>query len=154
ADLLVESGSHKSREEALAYLLHDHRGAALLRRLSKSEEPKMNPTEKLRAIAKRYGIHAIAKAIADEDHSYLVSEHELTELVTESAKRDHPGLSDAQAFTKLYCEESEAGVVLRKAFAVVRNAAFEVDTADSDAAYCELEAIGKRDYPTLPRDVQ
>ena len=83
----------------------------------------MNPTDKLRDIAKRYGIGAIAKSIVEDDHAYSITEHELTDLVIECAKRDHPGLSDAQAFTKVFTDQSEAGTMLRKAFAVVKSAA-------------------------------
>src|SRR5262249_36307390 len=38
ARLLVQSGSHKTHEDALAYLLHNPRGAAMLRRLTKHED--------------------------------------------------------------------------------------------------------------------
>src|SRR5262249_7155907 len=72
ADLLVESGSHSTREEALAYLLHHKDGAALLRRLSNNirkestmskEELEAERTEKLREVVKAYGITALAKQI-------------------------------------------------------------------------------------------
>ena len=66
--------------------------------------------------------------------------------MTEQAKRDYPHLSDAQAFTRVYTEQSDAGVVLRKAFNVVKNAAYAVDDDDSADAYRELERIGKQ-YP-------
>src|SRR5262249_27318593 len=56
ADLLVQSGSHSTHEEALAHLLHNPRGAAMLRRLSKSQdEPTMDHKTKLTELAKRAG---------------------------------------------------------------------------------------------------
>ena len=132
ADLLVQSGSHNTHEDALAYLLHNPRGAAMLRRLSKSEESiPMNPTDKLRDIAKRYGIGAIAKSIVEDDHAYSINEHEFASLVVECAVRDNPNLTEAQAFTKVFTEQSEAGVILRKAFNVVKSDA----RADSVTSY-------------------
>src|SRR5262249_40186243 len=101
ADLLVQSGSHSTHEEALAHLLHNPRGAAMLRRLSKSQdEPTMDHKTKLTELAKRAGAVAIAKVIVEEDHSFGISESQLTELVVECAKRDNPDLTDAQAFAK------------------------------------------------------
>src|SRR5262249_13252548 len=130
--------------------LHTAQGAAMLRRLHKSEDTAiMNPTDKLRDIAKRYGIGAIAKSIVEDDHAYSITEHELTDLVIECAKRDHPGLSDAQAFTKVFTAQDEGGIILRKAFNVVKSTSHAADVDDSAEAYRELEAIGKRDYPGL-----
>jgi hypothetical protein len=122
ADLLVQSGSHNTREEALAYLLHNPRGAAMLRRLTKSDDqPTMTDYKtKLYDLAKRAGPIAIAKVIVDDDNAYGISEHDLTALVTECAKREHPQLTDAQAFVRMFTDQSEAGVTLRKAFNVVK----------------------------------
>jgi len=132
ADLLVEAGKFSTRAEALDYFLHNPRGAAILRRLHKSEDTTtMNPTDKLRDIAKRYGIGAIAKSIVEDDHAYSINEHEFTSLVVECAVRDNPNLSEAQAFTKVFTEQSEAGVILRKAFNVVKSDA----RADSVTSY-------------------
>ena len=83
----------------------------------------MNPTDKLRDIAKRYGIGAIAKSIVEDDHGYSIDEHELTSLVVECAKRDNPNLTDAQAFARVYSAQDEGGIMLRKAFNVVKSAA-------------------------------
>src|SRR5262249_3794262 len=133
ARLLVQSGSHKTHEDALAYLLHNPRGAAMLRRLTKSEDrPTMTDYKtKLYDLAKRAGPIAIAKVIVEDDNAYGISEHDLTALVTECAKREHPQLTDAQAFVKIFTDQSEAGVMLRKAFNVVKAAA----SADSVTSY-------------------
>jgi len=153
ADLLVQSGSHKTHEEALAHLLHNPRGAAMLRRLTKSEDT-MDHKTKLAELAKRAGAVAIAKVIVEDDNSYGITEHELTELVVESAKRDNPDLTDAQAFAKIFTDQSEAGVVLRRAFAVAKNAAYQSNVDESEAACKELAEIGKQRWPSLTRAQQ
>ena len=125
ADLLVESGKHPDRQAALDHLLHTAQGAAMLRRLSKSEDSTTmtTPQDKLRDLAKRAGPVAIAKVILDDDNGYGISEHEMTELVTAYAKQENPQLSEAQAFVKVFTDPSEAGVTLRKAFNVIKAAA-------------------------------
>jgi len=124
ADLLVESGKHPDRRAALDHLLHTAQGAAMLRRLRKHEDqPTMTDyKDKLRDLAKRAGPIAIAKVIVEDDNAYGISEHDLTALVTECAKREHPQLSDAQAFVKVFTDQSEGGTVLRRAFNVVKSA--------------------------------
>jgi len=125
ADLLVESGKHPDRQAALDHLLHTAQGAAMLRRLSKSEDSTTmtTPQDKLRDLAKRAGPVAIAKVILDDDNGYGISEHEMTELVTAYAKQEKPQISEAQAFVKVFTDPSEAGVTLRKAFNVIKAAA-------------------------------
>src|SRR5262249_23604953 len=94
ADLLVESGKHPDRQSALDHLLHTAHGAATLRRLSKSEDSTaMNFTDKLRDLAKRAGVIAIAKVLVEDDDAHGISEHEFAEIVTEQAKRDNPELT-------------------------------------------------------------
>src|SRR5262249_53319919 len=135
ADLLVESGKHPDRQAALDHLLHTASGQALLRRMHKHEDTStMDHKQKLSELAKRAGAIAIAKVIVEEDHSFGISESELTELVVECAKRDNPNLTDAQAFARVFTDSSEAGVILRKAFQIAKNAAYATDLADSEAA--------------------
>jgi len=77
--------------------------------------------------------------------------------------RDYPTLSPAQAFTKLFTDQSEAGTVLRKAFAVVKAAGaapyFDLkpqfvggedarDVDDPAKAIAQLTAIGRQKWPT------
>jgi len=152
ADLLIEAGKFSNRAEALEYLLTNPRGAAMLQRLTKHHEdtPTMTtPQDKLRDLAKRAGPIAIAKVIVEEDNSYGITEYEMTALVVECAKRDHPELSEAQAFARVFSDQSEAGVVLRKAFNVVKAAAHTADVDDSAEAMRELVEIGKRRWPSL-----
>jgi len=114
---------------------------------SKESIPPMTPTEQLRSIVKRYGIGAVAGQIVNDDHAFGITEAEFTELVTEAAKRD--GMTDAQAFEQLFTDQSDAGIILRKAYYVVRNSGLEIENLDAVEAYHELEVLGKRDYPNL-----
>ena len=74
----------------------------------------MNPTDKLRDIAKRAGPVAIAKVMVEDDRSYGITEPEMVRMITDFAKQQHPELTDAVAFSRIYCDSSEAGVILRK----------------------------------------
>ena len=168
ADLLVESGKHPDRQSALDHLLHTAHGAAMLRRLAKSHTEDTStmtttPEEKLSDLVKRVGITAVAAEIIKSDSAYSITEHELTDLVTEQAKRDYPTLSPAQAFTKLFTEQSDAGTVLRKAFAVVKAAGaapyFDLrpqfvggedarDVDDPAKAVAQLQELGRQKWPS------
>src|SRR5262249_39612777 len=101
---------------------------------------------------------AIAKAIVDEDHAFGITETELTDLVIAEAKKNHPDLTDAQAFAKVYSEQTEQGVVLRRAFQVAKNAAYQdaVDSAENDAAAAceELAMIGEARWQSLTKAQQ
>src|SRR5215813_868567 len=60
--------------------------------------------------------------------------------------------ADAQAFAKVFSDTSEAGVILRRAYNICKNSAYESlaqDQADSEAACRELSAIGKDRWPSL-----
>src|SRR5262249_18867993 len=172
ADLLVESGSHSTREEALAYLLHHKDGAALLRRLSNNirkestmskEELEAERTEKLREVVKAYGITALAKQIVADGSSYGIDEHEFTKLATAHAQRLYPDMSPAVAFEKLFSDSSEDGVILREAHSIAKTvyaapmydlkpmfvggeAALDVD--DPSEAIAQLQRIGAQKWPT------
>jgi hypothetical protein len=171
ADLLVESGKHPNRAAALDHLLHTAHGAALLRRLHKHEDQSTMSDyhHKLSELAKRAGIAAIAKAIVDDDAAYGIDEHELTNLVIECAKRDNPNLSDAQAFAKVFSAQDEAGVILRKAFNVVKAAGaapyFDLkpvfvggedarDVDDPRKVIAQLQELGRQKWPTATEAVQ
>jgi hypothetical protein len=153
ADLLVESGKHPDRQAALDHLLHTADGAAMLRRLRKQHEESNSmsttPEQKLSDLVKRAGITAVAAQIVKADSAFSIDEHTLTQLTIEHAKREHPQLTDAQAFAKVFSAQDEGGIVLRKAFQVVKAAVHTADVNDSAAACRELEAIGRRDWPGL-----
>ena len=123
----------------------------------------MDHKTKLSELAKRAGISAIAKTIVDDDKSFGINEHELTSLVIEAAKHDHPDLTAAQAFTKVFTDQSEAGVVLRKSFSVVKAAGaapyFDLkpqvvggedalDVDDPAKAIAQLTELGRQKWPT------
>src|SRR5262249_4987220 len=166
ADLLVESGKHPDRQAALDHLLHTASGQALLRRMHKHHEDQSTMTDykqKLSDLAKRAGVVAICKVLVEDDDAHGISEHELTDIVMEAAKRDHPYLTAAQAFTKMFTDQSEAGVVLRKAFSVVKAAGaapyFDLkpqfvggedarDVNDPAKAIAQLKELGRQKWPT------
>jgi hypothetical protein len=129
ADLLVDSGSHSTREEALAYLLHHKDGAALLRRLKQhQEESTMSKEEleaeriaKLRDMAKRGGAVELATAIASQGKTFGLNESDLVDLISYHDQR--PGESPAQTFARNYESSAEAGLAFRKAVQVAKEAA-------------------------------
>jgi hypothetical protein len=172
ADLLVEAGSHPDRASALQHLLHKPAGQALLQRMHKAadqtaKETPMGKTETLRAIAKAGGIIAVAKAIIDENRSYGITEHEFVELIGESAQAEFPSLSKAQAFSKLYTEQSERGRTLQKSVAICKAMPFQVDVeplvvggadtrdlSDTSKAIEQLKALGARKWPSAKESDQ
>ena len=178
ADLLVESGSHGTREEALAYLLHHKDGAALLRRLRKQhqEESTMSKeqleaerTAKLDEVVKAYGIMPLAKQMIAEGSSYGIDESEFTKLATAHARRLFPNMSPNAAFEKLFSDGSEDGVVLREAHGITKNAyaapMFDLkpmfvggdDALDVDnpaKAIAQLQEIGRQKWPSASEAAQ
>ena len=85
-------------------------------RALKMENTMQTHSEMLSAVAKKYGVHALAKSVAQGDVS--CSEHELTKLIDEQAKRE------GTTFVKLYESPGPEGVTLRKAIMAARDAAF------------------------------
>jgi hypothetical protein len=117
ADLLVEASQGRlSKPAALWWLIHHRAGAATLRRLTQKREVIPMPREQeLSAIAKRFGIEAIAKKLVTEGAGGI-SEFEITKLIQEAASRAYPELKPAVGFTKIY----EDSVLLRQAVAVCK----------------------------------
>jgi len=157
ADLMVEAGSadgEVTREQALQYLLHSERGQALVARMSQHRKQidavcrkfatgkgkdTMNRSEQLRVVVKRAGgAYRLAKSIATTGRS-AVSEHELTQLVVDAAKREHPDLSDAQAFAKVFGAATPEGEMLRKAIAVAKAAQLEIMPDATEAGDTDVE---------------
>jgi hypothetical protein len=168
ADLLVESGRFPHRTAALDHLLNSPHGNALLARLHKAEaqtgkdHSTMDRTTELRDIAKAGGIIAVAKAIIDENRSYGITEHEFVALATEHAKAQHPELTEAAAFAKLY----EIPEVWR-ACAVLKSMPFVADVtpvmvggedtrdlSDTSKAIEQLKELGARRWPTASAAAQ
>jgi hypothetical protein len=164
ADLLVEAGSFPHRAAALQHLLHKPSGQALLQRMHKADqtgkESSMDKT--FRDVVKRHGIVAVAKSIVDERRSYGLSEHEFVALATEHAKAQHPELTDAQAFAKMYeipevwraCNllKSMPFVVSLEPLQVGGESAQAVNNPDE--AIAQLRQLGARKWPTASEAVQ
>jgi hypothetical protein len=167
ADLLVEAGSFPHRAAALQHLLHKPSGQALLSRMHKADQTgkdrsTMDRTTELRDIAKAGGIVAVAKAIIDENRSYGITEHEFVALATEHAKAQHPNLTDAAAFAKLYQipEVWRCCNVLKNAapyfdpqVQVVGGTAAQ-DVNDPSAALATLHRIGRERWPDASEAVR
>jgi hypothetical protein len=163
ADLLVEAGSHSSRASALAYLLHNSHGAALLHRTRKAEkeQPTMSSIESLENIVKAHGVAGvvqIAKNIADEQKSFRITEKKMVDLIETAARISHPELG-ALAFEKVY----EHNPVLARAISVIKaaGAAFDVtivnpgdatyqtvNATEQSEAYQQLEALASKLHAT------
>src|SRR5262249_24398782 len=151
AALLVQSGSHNTHEDALAYLLHNPRGAAMLRRLTKQHDdtPTMT-TPDLQAIAKREGVHVICKIMVADQRSYGITQDELVAMISNHERKE--GESAAKCFSRHYEADTADGLALRKAVEITKNAPLQGDSeaeADAAAACRELQAIGNERWPSL-----
>jgi hypothetical protein len=166
ADQLVEAGNGTvSREDALSYLLHTASGRALAERMagkratSKGKAFTMNRSEQVRAVVRKAGgIMPLCKRIAATGTS-TITEHELTSLLVDAAKREHPDLSDAQAFAKMFGAATPQGETLRKAVHVTKVAQVggddDGDDDDAAAALQKLHRLAEqhqRDNPALTPD--
>jgi hypothetical protein len=121
ADLVVESSGGKvSRGFALYHLLHTADGAALLHRTRTSKKDNSMPDSIEKIIKDHGGIVAVAKNITLTQDPCGINEHEFTRLVTEYAKTQHPNLTEAQAFEKVFAANDETGRTLRQAYAVTK----------------------------------
>jgi hypothetical protein len=131
---------------------HDLAGA-LLRHLQDRLESKREAhgfakrkdnMDSLDKIAKDNGVVAIAKAIADENRAYGITEEEFVQFATEDAVKKFPDKTPDAAFTRMFTDGGSDGLVLRRAHAVVRAEQLYGPTyakADrSESAYNELMA--------------
>jgi hypothetical protein len=157
ADLLVEAGSFPHRAAALQHLLHKPTGQALLQRMHKTEkELPMDKIEPLRDVVKQRGIIAVAKSIVDENRSYGITEHEFVALATEHAKAQHPDLTDAAAFAKLYeipevwraCNVLKTMPSVADVVPLVVGGEDTRDLSDTSKAIEQLKELGARRWPT------
>jgi hypothetical protein len=96
------------------------------RQFDDDEQQKRNKqmTKTLSAITKKYGIVALCKSV--EDGKVSVSEHELCKLIEEAAERENTTCA------KLIEEQSERGLVVRKAIIAARDAQFVSRTSKGD----------------------
>jgi hypothetical protein len=118
ADLFVEAHGW-SRPTALRHVLHSARGRDVVRhlhrtqKLMKKERTTMTRSEELGAIAKKFGLTTLCKALV-EDGPRGISEHELTKLIGDNVER-RSGESSAQAFSRAFMANDDDGLLLRQA---------------------------------------
>jgi hypothetical protein len=172
ADLIVEAGSPDgkvSREDALRFLLHSRSGQALVTRMAQHRKAIDGACSKLRkdstmdrsqhvraAVRKAGGVFPLCKSIIAKGATDIdITEHELTQLIVDAAKREYPDLSDAQAFAKAFSAAGQNGETLRKAVAIAKTAQVGGDDADAEDAAAALEELHRlaerhhRDNPEL-----
>jgi hypothetical protein len=103
------------------------------------KDSQMTRDTTLRSILKRHnGITGLCKHIAATGDA-IITEHELVSAATEEAKREHPDLSDAQAFAKMFC--GPTGATLQRAVAVAKAAQVAGDDGDADDAAAALDEL-------------
>jgi hypothetical protein len=101
----------------------------------------MNRSEHLRAVVKSAGgVTALCKRIVQDGSAGDVTEHELTELIVQAAKRANPDLDDSRAFTKMFTDMSPAGEALRRAVNVAKQTAGLLDAAPRDVGGDDVDA--------------
>jgi hypothetical protein len=147
---------HHSLSAALVQHLHDR----LERRRERhgyTKRKESSPMDReLRAIAKAGGIIAVAKAIIDENRNYGITEHEFVALATEHAKAQHPELTEAAAFAKLYenptvwraCNVLKSMPFVADVTPVMVGGEDTRDLSDTSKAIEQLKALGARRWPT------
>jgi hypothetical protein len=160
ATILVASGKFPDHAQALHHLLNTSHGNALVARLKAADqtakESNMDKIETVRDVVKRHGIVAVAKSIVDENRSYGITEHEFVELATEHAKAQHPDLTEAAAFAKIYQTPE-----VWRACNVLKSMPFVADVVplvvggesaqavnDPSEAIAQLKQLGARKWPT------
>jgi hypothetical protein len=151
-----------SREEAKHFLLHDAHGRALLRDTGVDidtladhlVEASLRPTEK-REVS---NMQSFTKAIAD------LGEHGYTQLIQKFASNNRlSNETAAQAFVRIFSEDSAQGLAIRKAWLLSKGQSIAVeprddrdDTDDAGAsALQKLEALGaelRKRNPTLTKE--
>jgi hypothetical protein len=126
-------GGKLTRAEALEWLLAHPIGREVAR--SQQQEKNMASIEKLRASRLQKlqdaGPVEIAKSIlrGDDENNLGVDEAEFTSLIGTAAQKAHPGLSESQAFAKVFSAQTPDGALLRKARSKI------LQDATSDSAY-------------------
>jgi hypothetical protein len=121
-----------------------------------AKEFNMDKIETVRDVVKRHGIVAVAKSIVDENRNYGITEHEFVELATEHAKAQHPELTDAAAFAKLYqipevwraCAVLKSMPFVADVTPLVVGGEAAQDVNDPTEAIAQLKQLGARKWPT------
>src|SRR5262249_31871929 len=116
------------------------------------EANTMTTSTNLMDIAKREGVHVIAKIMAADQKSNGVSQDELVAMISDHERQD--GETAAKCFSRHYEADTADGLALRKAVEITKNAPLQDDAAaeaekDATEAMRELVAIGKSRWPSL-----
>jgi hypothetical protein len=155
ADLVAEgSGGKVDRAAALRWLLHHRDGIAMARTHKAAKESTMSTS--LGDILKTYGATRICKHICEVGKTGY-GEHELVAALTKYAAEQHPELTEAQAFAKLYENAS-----VWRAIAIAKTMPFVADLtplmvggedardlSDESGAIKQLQKLGADKWPTL-----
>jgi hypothetical protein len=162
ADLLVEGGSpdgEVTREQALQWLLHSARGQSLVARMAahrkRNRKGFQMPTRQ--EVLKGYvrsagGVIPLCKRIVAKGTTDI-TEHELTQLAVDAAKREYGISDDAKAFTRMFTDTGPTGETLRKAVQVAKVAQVGGDDGDADdaaEALDELHRLAERHHRENP----
>jgi hypothetical protein len=165
ARLLVASGKFGDHGQALDYLLNKPAGQALLTRLKAADKPAKESTmDSIHSIMKDAGIASVCAQIVQKG-STTISEQEIVEAVTKIAAERHPGLTEAQAFAKVYTDQGAEGRSLRDAINVAKAMPFVADSTqlmvggvdamreandatEQSKADAQLQQIGRDKWPT------
>jgi hypothetical protein len=166
ADLLVEGGSpdgEVTREQALQWLLHSTRGQALVARMSQHRKRNRKGFKMLtrQEVLKGYvrsagGVIPLCKRIVAKGTTDI-TEHELTQLAVDAAKRQYGISDDAKAFTRMFTDTGPTGETLRKAVQVAKVAQVAGDDGDVDdaaEALDELHRLAERHHRSNPELTQ
>jgi hypothetical protein len=162
ADSLVESGRFTDRGHALRHLTSHPDGVALVRTHKAKDDPPM--TDTVYSIMKDGGIAGVCATIIAKGTT-TITEHEIVDSVSKIAAERYPGLTQAQAFDKVYSDRGEEGLALRKAVSIAKAMPFVADltplvvggvdatheainSTESSEAYAQLKELGRRKWPT------
>jgi hypothetical protein len=159
ADLVLQaSDGSLTKPEILNWLLRTPRGNQLISRMKRKEQTMPDSID---AVIRDHGIVNVAKSIAEGGSSGGMSEHALTEAITDYAKRLYPTVSAASAFAKVFSGDTTEAVTFRRAIQALKNfpraeRGPAVAGAEPGAAYAALvakgEALRKAD-PSLTKEM-
>jgi hypothetical protein len=123
---------------------------------TETEKVHMDREEVLKSMVRAEGgITGLCRSICKRG-AQGVTEHELTELITEYAMREYPDMSAEGAFTKAYT--SAAGETLRRAIGITNGmleptkpvVGEDVDPDDASKAYKQLQRLAEEQRARAP----
>jgi hypothetical protein len=124
------------------------------------QSAKDPPMDTVYSIMKDAGIAGTCAAIVSKGHT-TITESELVEAASKVAAERYPGLTEAQAFDRIYSDRGQEGQALRKAVAIAKAMPFQVsleplvvggedtrDLSDESEAIKQLQKLGADKWPT------